>query len=117
MKKTITLMLAVILSSAFVFAQDVPVPEFKNTPMILKSDGGLGKLEKQTGTTKQGGGGPSFGYGYGYRGNVGGNTFITLTEPNSPVKVSTSVVFIVKLTDEETDPEGVFTLIEAITKS
>ena len=48
MKKTMLLLTAVIISAVSVFAQDAQIPDFKNSPMLLKKDGSISKLEKTT---------------------------------------------------------------------
>ena len=84
-----------------VSAQTPQVPDFKNSPMILKTDGSLEKLEKQNSEIKV----KNVPY-------VGTTRFINITGGKSPVRVAPDAVFIVKV-DAETDPETVFYLQDA----
>jgi hypothetical protein len=52
MKNKLLLLLLVFSQIGILMAQDPQVPDFKNSPMILKKDGSLGKLEKQTSEIK-----------------------------------------------------------------
>ncbi|MBL0308696.1 MAG: hypothetical protein IPP77_03125 [Bacteroidetes bacterium] len=107
MKKTISIFLAVILSSAFVFAQDVQIPDFKMSPMLIKKDGSLSKLEKPTMEIK------SKTKGFSYGASV--VTFLNLLGGHSPVKIDPSdAQFIIKLNDAETDPEGILYLTKVM---
>ena len=54
-------LVAIAISAGAAVAQDVQVPDFKNSPMIVKADGSLGKLEKPTQETKS----KQKGYSYG----------------------------------------------------
>ena len=47
MKKTFLSLVAAVAVVGFVSAQTVQIPEFKNSPVLLKADGSLEKLEKQ----------------------------------------------------------------------
>ena len=101
MKNKLLLLLIVFSQVGVLMAQEPQIPDFKNSPMILKKDGSLGKLEKQTSEIKH----KAKAMGYG-----GTTTYLNFTDPASPVKVGKDVVFIVKLNDAETDPESVFYL-------
>lgn len=107
MKKTINILFAMILSSAFVFAQDVQVPDFKMSPMLIKKDGSLAKLEKPTVEVKS----KTKGFSYG----ASQVTFLNILGGHSPVKIDPSEAqFIIKLQDAETDPEGILYLTKVI---
>lgn len=107
MKKTMTLLFAVMLSTAFVFAQDVQIPDFKMSPMLIKKDGSLAKLEKPTMEVK------SKTKGFSYGASV--VTFLNLMGGHSPVQIDPSEAnFIIKLNDAETDPEGILYLTKVI---
>ena len=96
MKKAIVILAAVIMWTGAINAQQPQVPDFKNSPMILKKDGSLEKLEKQNSEIKV----KQVPY-------VGTTRFISITGGKSPVRVKTDVTFIVKV-DAETDPETIF---------
>ena len=105
MKKFTLSMAALLLTAVVLFAQDPQVPDFKNTPMILKKDGSLAKLEKQTSEIKH----KAKAMGYG-----GTSTYLNFTDGASPVRLSTDAVFIIKVADAETDPETVFYVTKVI---
>ena len=90
------MLLSTAIGFGAIVAQTPQVPDFKNSPMILKKDGSLEKLEKQNSEIKV----KSAPY-------VGTTRFISITGGKSPVRVKPDVVFIVKV-DAETDPETVF---------
>jgi hypothetical protein len=98
MKKTTLFLTVTLMCCGLIFAQQPQVPDFKNSPMILKKDGSLEKLEKQNSEIKV----KKVPY-------VGTTRFISITGGKSPVRVGTDAVFIVKV-DAETDPETVFYL-------
>jgi hypothetical protein len=99
MKKTMLLLIAVIISAGFVFAQEPQIPDFKNTPMLLKKDGSISKLEKATTEVKT----KTKGFSYG----ASVVSFINILGGHSPVKVDPAdAMFIMKLVDAETDPEA-----------
>ena len=107
MKKTMLLLVAVVISASAVFAQEAQIPDFKNTPMLLKADGSLSKLEKATSEVK------SKTKGFSYGASV--VTFINILGGHSPVKIDPKdAQFIMKLNDAETDPEGVLYLTKVI---
>lgn len=114
MKKTFLTLLTAIAVASFVSAQDVKTPEFKNSPMLLKADGNLEKLEKQTSTIKDKGGSNGFANAYSFGKTSGSIQYINCTGAESTVTVPTTATFVVKLTDVETDPEGTFVLTEAV---
>ena len=95
MKKTLFTLLAVAISFGATFAQ-TQVPDFKNSPMLLKADGSLMKLEKQNSEIKT----KAVPY-------VGVTRFISITGGKSPVRVKPNATFVMKI-DAETDPETVF---------
>lgn len=115
MKNKLFTLLLICGQIGTLLAQDVQVPDFKNEPMLLKKDGSLGKLEKNTGEAKSKSAGGFGGYGY-YGGNVATNDYITFQSVKSPVVVGTDAKFIVKLGDAEVDPESVFYLTKAVVK-
>ena len=96
MKKVISVLVAAIMLAGTVNAQQAQVPDFKNSPMVLKKDGSLEKLEKQNSEIKV----KQVPY-------VGTTRFISITGGKSPVRVKADATFIVKV-DAETDPETVF---------
>lgn len=107
MKKTLTLFIAVVISAGFVFAQDVQIPDFKNAPMLIKADGSLGKLEKPTQEVKGKSKGFSFGASY--------VSFLNILGGHSPIKIDPKDAnFIIKLSDAETDPEGMLYITKVI---
>lgn len=98
MRKT-TMLFVAVLAATFAFAQDVQIPDFKMTPMLVKADGSLSKLEKPTQEVK------SKTKGFSYGASV--VTFLNILGGSSPVKIDPNEAsFIIKLTDAETDPEG-----------
>ena len=100
MKKTMLALMAVVISAGFVFAQEPQIPDFKNSPQLIKADGSLAKLEKPTQEIKSKMKGMA-----GYGGSM--TTFLNILGGHSPVKIDPSAAsFIVKLNDAETDPEG-----------
>jgi hypothetical protein len=96
MKKTMMTLLCAAISVGVLFAQAPQVPDFKNSPMVVKKDGSLEKLEKQNSEIKT----KAVPY-------VGVTRFISITGSKSPVRVHQDAVFIFKI-DAETDPETVF---------
>ena len=99
MKKTMLALIAVVISAGFVLAQEPQIPDFKNTPMLLKKDGSLAKLEKPTQEVKSKTKGFSFG--------ASAVSFLNILNGHSPIKIDASEAqFIVKMQDAETDPEG-----------
>lgn len=106
MKKTL-LLLAAVISAGFLFAQDAQIPDFKNTPMLVKADGSLGRLEKPTIEVKS----KSKGFSYG----ASVVTFLNILGGHSPVKIDPKEAsFIIKLADAETDPEGYLYITKVI---
>jgi hypothetical protein len=99
MKKMTMILVAVLATAGVTFAQDVQIPDFKMTPMLIKADGSLGKLEKPTQEVKS----KTKGYG----GITSSTTFLNILGGSSPVKIDPAAAqFVVKLYDAETDPEG-----------
>ena len=112
MKKQFLLLLIGAMSLNLVSAQDAQVPDFKNTPQLVKPDGSLSKLEKPTQEMKV----KEIGFSYGKK-KV---TFLNIIGGNSPTKIDpTKATFIIKLSDAETDPEGMiyFTKLERLKSS
>lgn len=114
MKKTFLALLTAVSIVGSVSAQDVKTPEFKNSPMLLKADGTLDKLEKQTSTIKDKGGSNGFANAYSFGKTSGSVQYINCTGAESTVTIPTTATFVVKLTDTETDPDGTFVLTEAV---
>lgn len=111
MKKFAMLMLAVMATVGVTLAQEVKTPDFKNTPMLINSDGSLTKLEKLTGEKKsKTAGGP---WGAAYGGAAANMDYMTFDGTTSAVRVDAKAQFIVKL-DEDTDPESTFKLTTVI---
>jgi hypothetical protein len=81
----------------------VPVPDFKNTPMLLK-DGKLVKLEKQNSEVKQKVNGAGFG---------GTSQNVTIDGPSSPVSAPAKAEFVLKV-DADADPETIFYLAKCL---
>lgn len=101
------LLVTAIISAGFLFAQDAQIPDFKNTPMLVKADGSLGRLEKPTIEVKS----KSKGFSYG----ASVVTFLNILGGNSPVKIDPAEAsFIIKLNDAETDPEGYLYITKVI---
>ncbi len=100
-------LVAIAISVGAAVAQDVQVPDFKNSPMLVKADGSLGKLEQPAQETKS----KQKGFSYG----ASQVTFLNILGGYSPVKVDASAAsFIVKMQDEETDPEGMLYITKVI---
>ena len=114
MKSTFLSLFAAIAVVGFVSAQTPQIPEFKNSPMLLKNDGSIEKLEKQTASIKDKGGSNPWANAYSFNRTAGSIQYINCVGASSSVSVPTTATFIVKLTDEETDPEGTFVLTEAV---
>ena len=45
-------LVAIAISAGAAVAQDAQIPDFKNSPMLIKADGSLGKLEQPAQETK-----------------------------------------------------------------
>lgn len=91
------------------------VPDFKNTPMILKADGSLGKLEKQAATKRDKGGSNPWANAYTYGATANKTVeFVSITGLASDVVLPTNAQFIFKAASEDVDPEGVFILYKAV---
>lgn len=106
MKKTLVLLTAVI-SSAFLFAQEIQMPDFKMSPQLVKADGSLSKLEKPTIEVKS----KSKGFSYG----ASVVTFLNILGGHSPIKIDPKeATFVIKLNDAETDPEGILYITKVI---
>jgi hypothetical protein len=114
MKKTLLILATFVVASAFTRLQEPQTPEFKNTPMYLKADGSLDKLEKQTAALKDKGGSNAFANAYSFGKTAGSIQYINCTGASSTVVLPTTATFVVKLTDVETDPDGTFVLTEAV---
>ena len=114
MKKTILSLFAAVAVTGFASAQTVQIPEFKNSPVLLKADGSLEKLEKQTSALKDKGGSNAFANAYSFGKTAGSVQYINCLGASSPVSVPTTATFVVKLSDAETDPDGTFVLTEAV---
>jgi hypothetical protein len=107
MKKTMTLFMAAVFTTAMVFAQEPQIPDFKNTPMLIKADGSLAKLEKPTQEVKT----KTKGFSYG----ASAVTFLNILGGHSPIKIDPKdAQFIVKMADAETDPEGFLYITKVI---
>ena len=99
MKRMKMIAVALMATTMTAFAQDPQIPDFKNTPMLIKADGSLSKLEKPTQEVKS----KQKGYSYG----ASMVTFLNILGGSSPIKIDpANPSFIVKLNDAETDPEG-----------
>lgn len=114
MKKTFLILATFVATAAFAPLQEVQTPEFKNSPMYLKADGSLDKLEKQTSAIKDKGGSNAFANAYSFGKTNGSIQYINCIGASSSVTLPTTATFVVKLTDVETDPEGTFVLTEAV---
>ena len=101
MKKNVVAILSFLICSV-AFAQQA-VPDFKNSPMAIGSDGKLIKLEKKSVEIKA----KAKAMGYG-----GISMFLNIDGKNSDVRVSTSSSFIIKV-EADVDPETVFYLTPA----
>jgi len=107
MKKLTFLLAAIVTIATTTFAQDVQIPDFKLTPMLLKKDGSLGRLEKPTIEVK------SKTKGFSYGASV--VTFLNILGGNSSVKIDPNdATFVIKLNDAETDPEGFLYITKVI---
>jgi len=107
MKKTMLLLLAVVISAGVVFAQEPQIPDFKNKPMLLKKDGSLGSLEKPTQEIKS----KTKGFSYG----ASAVTFLNILGGHSPITIDPSEAqFIIKMGDAEVDPEGYLYITKVI---
>ncbi len=107
MKKTMLMVMAVVISAGFVFAQDAQIPDFKMSPQLVKADGSLSKLEKPTIEVKS----KTKGFSYG----ASSVTFLNILGGHSPIKIDPKdAKFIIKLNDAETDPEGILYITKVI---
>jgi hypothetical protein len=107
MKKMTMIMVALMATVGVTFAQEVQIPDFKMTPMLIKADGSLGKLEKPTQEVKS----KTKGFSYG----ASAVTFLNILGGSSPIKIDPKdASFVVKLTDAETDPEGTIYITKVI---
>ena len=107
MKKITLLFASIALFASASFSQDVQIPDFKNTPMLIKKDGTLGRLEKPTTEVKS----KTKGFSYG----ASAVTFLNILGGSSTVKIDPSEAnFIIKLNDAETDPEGYLYITKVI---
>lgn len=113
MRKTFLTLLA-FAAIGFATAQNVQTPEFKNSPMYLKPDGSLEKLEKQTAAIKDKGGSNAFANAYSFGKTAGSIQYVNCTGGTSSVVLPITATFVVKMKDEETDPDGSFILTEAV---
>lgn len=107
MKNNLLLLILTLAQSAFVLAQDYQVPEFKNEPMMINSDGSPGRLEITAGDAKA----ASTGAGWTGPANM---EYVIFPGAHSTVKTGTDTRFIIKLTDAEVDPDGLLFLCKAI---
>lgn len=114
MKKAIFILLTFVITVGFAPLQEAQTPEFKNSPMYVKADGTLEKLEKQTAALKDKGGSNSFANAYSFGKTSGSVQYINCTGAASTITLPTTATFMVKLTDVETDPDGTFVLTEAV---
>jgi hypothetical protein len=94
---------AMVMFFAYAATAQVPVPDFKNQPALLK-DGKLEKLEKQNSEIK----GKVNGMGYG-----GTSQMLTIDGPSSPVVASSKPEFVIKV-DADADPETIFYLAKCL---
>ena len=92
-----------VLFVAFGASAQVPVPDFKNQPALLK-DGKIVKLEKQNSEIK----GKVNGMGYG-----GTSQMLTIDGGSSPVSAPSKPEFVVKV-DADADPETIFYLAKCL---
>jgi hypothetical protein len=107
MKKLTFLLAAIAMIATTTFAQDVQIPDFKLTPMLLKKDGSLSRLEKPTTEVKS----KTKGFSYG----ASAVTFLNILGGSSSVKIDPNDAnFIIKLNDAETDPEGFLYITKVI---
>ncbi len=114
MKKTFFILITFVAMVGFAPLQEAQTPEFKNSPMYLKADGSLDKLEKQTAAIKDKGGSNAFANAYSFGKTAGSIQYINCIGAESSVVLPISATFVVKLKDEDTDPEGTFVLTEAV---
>lgn len=101
MKNVIAAVAALFI--AYAACAQVPVPDFKNAPNLLK-DGKLVKLEKQNSEIK----GKVNGMGWG-----GTSQMLTIDGGSSPVSAPADPTFVLKV-DGDTDPETVFYLAQCL---
>jgi hypothetical protein len=94
---------AVVMLCAYAASAQVPVPDFKNTPTLLK-DGKLVKLEKQNSEVKQKVNGMGFG---------GMSQNVTIDGGSSPVTAPANAEFVIKV-DADADPETIFYLAKCL---
>jgi hypothetical protein len=97
------LLAVVALFVAFGASAQVPVPDFKNAPSLLK-DGKLVKLEKQASEVKA----KVNGMGYG-----GTSQMVTIDGGSSPVTAPSKPEFVLKV-DADADPETIFYLAKCL---
>ena len=101
MKNVIVAVVAMFFAYAAV--AQVPVPDFKNAPHLLK-DGKLVKLEKQNSEIK----GKVNGMGFG-----GQSQMLTIDGGSSPVSAPAKPEFVLKV-DADADPETIFYLAKCL---
>jgi hypothetical protein len=94
---------AMVMFFAYAATAQVPVPDFKNQPTLLK-DGKLEKLEKQSSEVKN----KVHGGGYG-----GTTSDLHLDGPASDVRTSTKPEFVIKV-DNDVDPETLYYLTKTL---
>ena len=94
---------AMAMFFAFAASAQVPVPDFKNAPALLK-DGKLVKLEKQNSEIK----GKVNGMGFG-----GQSQMLTIDGGSSPVTAPAKAEFVLKV-DADADPETIFYLAKCL---
>ena len=94
---------AMAMFFAYAASAQVPVPDFKNAPALLK-DGKLVKLEKQNSEIK----GKVNGMGFG-----GTSQMLTIDGGSSPVTAPANAEFVLKV-DADADPETVFYLAKCL---
>ncbi len=113
MKKYPLLLALIIGQTACLLAQDFKVPEFRDEPVPVLSDGSLGKLEKSVGDSRAASADAYRATGFGGSVNL---QYAIYPDAHSTVKLSTDTRFVIKLSDAEVDPEGIIYLTKATTR-
>jgi hypothetical protein len=96
-----------LLLVGFIALATTQIPDFKNQPMLVKADGSLSKLEKQSAEMKS----KAKGMGYG-----GISTFLNLIGTSSPVSINANDAKFIMKVEDEVDPETLFYLTPCAVK-
>ena len=113
MNKNILLLIFITGQTTCLWAQDLKVPEFRDEPVPIMSDGSLGKLEKSAGDSRSSSAEAYRPTGFGGSVNM---QYAIYPDAHSNIKLSTDTRFVIKLSDAEVDPESLIYLTKATTR-